>query len=47
MKGSVIALEPGLYYPDAGGVRVEDMFVVTVNRAKPLTTHLSQELEIS
>jgi Xaa-Pro aminopeptidase len=27
--GNVITLEPGLYYPDIGGVRLEDIGVVT------------------
>ena len=27
--GNVITIEPGLYYPDIGGVRVEDTVVVT------------------
>jgi Xaa-Pro aminopeptidase len=28
-KGNVITIEPGLYYPDVGGVRMEDTVVVT------------------
>ncbi|MBN1134645.1 MAG: aminopeptidase P family protein [Methanosarcinaceae archaeon] len=28
-KGNVITVEPGLYYPDIGGIRIEDMVLVT------------------
>jgi Xaa-Pro aminopeptidase len=29
LSGNVITIEPGLYYPGIGGVRLEDMGVVT------------------
>jgi Xaa-Pro aminopeptidase len=35
--GHVVTIEPGLYYPGLGGVRLEDMAVVTRNSAKNLT----------
>jgi Xaa-Pro aminopeptidase len=35
--GHVVALEPGLYYPSIGGVRLEDMALVTNNGARNLT----------
>ena len=43
--GLVIAIEPGLYYPDVGGVRLED--VVLVNRGQPRNlTKVEKQLEI-
>lgn len=38
-SGNVITVEPGLYYPEVGGVRVEDMFLVTETGAVCLTEH--------
>jgi Xaa-Pro aminopeptidase len=36
-EGDVVAIEPGLYFPDAGiGVRIEDTFVVTATGAENL-----------
>ncbi len=35
--GNVITIEPGLYYPDVGGVRLEDMLYVTRRGARNLT----------
>lgn len=35
--GSVITIEPGLYYPKIGGVRIEDMVLVTDEGCKNLT----------
>ena len=36
-EGNVITLEPGLYYPGTGGVRLEDMGVVTAQGFRDLT----------
>ncbi|MCX8206708.1 MAG: Xaa-Pro peptidase family protein [Methanothrix sp.] len=37
-SGNVVTVEPGLYYPDIGGVRLEDLVVVRVNGCENLTS---------
>jgi Xaa-Pro aminopeptidase len=37
--GNVITIEPGLYYPNVGGVRIEDMVLVTKTGCKNLTNY--------
>ena len=35
--GQVVTVEPGLYYPDIGGVRLEDVALVTKSAPRNLT----------
>jgi Xaa-Pro aminopeptidase len=42
--GHVVSIEPGLYFPEIGGVRLEDVIHVT-RRAPENLTHLEKQLE--
>ncbi|RMG03810.1 MAG: M24 family metallopeptidase, partial [Nitrospirae bacterium] len=44
-KGMVFTVEPGVYIPGMGGVRIEDMVTITGSGVKTLTS-LSRRLEI-
>ncbi len=44
--GFVVTVEPGIYLPQLGGVRIEDTVVVTPDRCRPLT-HAPKDLVIS
>jgi len=41
-EGDVITIEPGLYYKDIGGVRLEDMLLVTADGYKNLTNFVKR-----
>lgn len=41
--GMVIALEPGAYIPEVGGIRLEDVMLVTEDGCEVLTHHLAHD----
>lgn len=45
-EGMVFSIEPGIYIPGKGGVRIEDSVVLTAEGAKPLNTVRKQLIEI-
>ena len=43
--GHVVTVEPGVYLPEHGGVRIEDTVVVTADGCRPLT-HASKDRDL-
>jgi len=46
LEGSVITIEPGVYVPGLGGVRIEDLVVVESHGARVLTTSPKDLIEL-
>jgi Xaa-Pro aminopeptidase len=45
-RGEVVTVEPGLYYPGVGAVRIEDLVVVNASGCQNLTVY-PKHLEIA
>jgi Xaa-Pro aminopeptidase len=43
VDGEVFTIEPGIYIPDVGGVRIEDDILITSSGSESLTT-ITREL---
>jgi Xaa-Pro aminopeptidase len=45
IPGDIVSVEPGLYYPEIGGVRIEDLVLVTEDGSRNLT-HFPKEFVV-
>ena len=45
VKGDALTIEPGLYSPSIGGVRLEDLVVVTQDGCESLNPDLPEDLD--
>jgi len=43
-EGAIVTIEPGIYTPNLGGVRIEDVVLVKDNRCEILTTFPKEKL---
>ncbi|MBI2086472.1 M24 family metallopeptidase [Candidatus Daviesbacteria bacterium] len=46
IEGMVFSIEPGIYIPDLGGVRIEDLFVLEKTGLRQLTTSAKEIIQL-